>query len=564
MAGPYYGAQWENDRSQPVNILQMFTSIVGRNLIAKNPKCSLSTFNQSAKPTVHAMQDWFNRQTRKIRLDTALKRWVMNAFCSMGVLKVALATPSDAANSQWRLKAGDPFVANVDNDDFVFDHHARDIEEASFYGHRTRVPTETLKATYGKKAKDIGPSEDKLYNLEGDERISVIGRGMWGDTIEYEDMTDVWEFYLPRHRVVVTVLDNYLTGATDESGNASPDYRARALSVKKWIGPDSGPYHFLNFLTVPGNALGKGPLQDVWDLHQSINNIYRKLIRTAHDYKSVTTYSRAADGDAQRLKDVMHGGIVPVDHPESIVPMEMNRISNELFLLGETLIQRASWCSGNLETMGGLSPQGKTARQEQILNQNSAGGVADMFGSVVEGTSEVCEALLWFYHHHPTKEMKIDFALNGLPNHGIVRTIRPEQRHALSWEDLDLKVDPYSLTHKTPEQRMQNLVSVVKGVLLPMLPMAAQQGVAFDMKHFLSLLAEFSDEPNLQDILSFQQPVTEGSQPSAPGIHGEKEPSEQIRHSVSERTEQGDMKNLRSTLLGVNQGGKPETNGVLT
>src|SRR5207253_775171 len=135
-------------------------------------------------------------------------------------------------------------------------------------GHRYRAPLEVIRNSkiYSKGRKDLSPSTDTAYNLEGDERISMIGRTYLGmDSEEFEDFVDLWEVYLPRHRMVLTLIDDQLTGASKTGmTNGSP---ADALRAQHWLGPETGPYHLLSYGMVPGNAMPKAPIMDLIDLH---------------------------------------------------------------------------------------------------------------------------------------------------------------------------------------------------------------------------------------------------------------------------------------------------------
>lgn len=123
----------------PINLLALYVSIVQRSLVAKTPRVMLSTFQFANKPSVDAMQTWVNKEMEDMHIARTLQRWVVDALFSIGIIKVALATPSDAAKYQWNLQGGQPFAMPVDLDDFVYDMHARDWDEVSFIGHRYRA-----------------------------------------------------------------------------------------------------------------------------------------------------------------------------------------------------------------------------------------------------------------------------------------------------------------------------------------------------------------------------------------------------------------------------------------
>lgn len=585
-SGPYWGAEYGTHRKQPINLLGLYISIVARSLVAKNPRTMLSTFNRMAKPAVSAMQAAVNRDIEKMKFDKVLKRIVYDGLFNMGIGKVSLASPGDAALKSWGIQSGQPYMDSVDFDDWVHDTHTRNLSDAGYMGHRVRIPRDEVLKFYKRTEDELPAQPDKMYNLEGDERISLLGRGMYGDHDEYEDFIDVWEIYLPRQGVVVTLSDDAILHSENQEAG---DYRARALKVQKWIGPYCGPYHFLGFIHVPGNAMPKGPAQDAYDLHDAINNIFRKLIRQAQRSKKVTLYGKDNPEDAQVIKKANDGDLVGVSQPERIKEVIMGGPDQQLFMLGNDLMQRAFMMLGNLATLGGLSPEAQTAHQEQILDKNSGSMLSDMQDAVIAFTSKMIESYCWFVHHHPTHVMKVDHKLAGAPDIAITRHVGPAnlpihpvtgQRWSPddgvgfsltrdhSFEDMEVKIDPYSLAHQTPGQRLAGLNEIVQKIFMPMAQQAQQQGLAFNFEAYLKKVAEYMDQPDISDILATQEtPLDDakGQSDNGPQAPGGDQTTTHVRENVPQRTMQGDSLNLRNALAGVNPGGDPraQSNGVM-
>lgn len=544
----------------PVNLISMYVNIVGRNLVAKNPRVMLSTFLKEHQPTVNAMESWANGAIEQMRLANTLQRVVIDALFSVGICKVALATPADAASYAWSLRAGQPFAARVDLDDFVYDIHARDFEEVAYIGHRFRVPLSSIRDSqlYDNSRKELSASLDPLFNLEGDERINVLGRGMYGDMQEFEDMVDLWEVYLPRHKLVITIADDHLTGPAVGTG-------AKPLRVQRWIGPDTGPYHILGMMTIPGNCMPKAPIMDLMDLHEGANRAYRKLMRTIDRFKELTGYRDPEDADRIRTTD--DGMFVKLSDPKSITPIvQSGQTIQQLMLVADLLKQLFSWQSGNLEMLGGLGIQSPTATQDKMLNENSSRVLTDMQDRTVNFTADVLDALCWYWHHDPYGVMT---ATHKTVASEIIRRVGPERRQQIPYEAMRVKVDPYSLQHSTPQKRMAALNQVVTQVIIPMMPLLQQQGSMFDVNAFLKKIAKYMDMPDLSEIMTISAPPlpeTGGSGPGA-GANTPRMPTqtqrEYTRNNVPMRTERGDSQNLRNALQGVNPGGNPAaTNGM--
>lgn len=548
--------------SVPVNMIAMYVSIVGRSLIAKNPRVMLSTFQRELKPTVSAMQAWANKEIERIDLANTLQRVVVDALFSLGICKVALATPADAASVSWNIRGGEPFAQRVDLDDFVFDTHARDFSEVAFIGHRFRVPLEVVRdgAIYNKKVREkLTASEDPTYNAEGDERISRIGRGDGhGDRTEFEDLVDLWEVYLPRHRLVLTIPDDHLDGGASDGAYGIGE----ALREQNWLGPEQGPYHLLSLGTVPGNAMPKAPIPDLIDLHEALNRTMRKSIRTIDRIKELLLFQGSNDSDADRINQASDGEAVRNDNPDRIknVVFSGTALAN-LLTMAQTLNQTFSRQAGNLDIMGGLAPQSGTASQDRMLDQNSSRSIVDMQERVIGYVEKLLKGLMWYAWNDPIKTQRSQHSV-GVAE--ITREVTPQMRAQGRFEDLDIRVDPYSLQHQTPQTRLAALNQVIQSIVIPMMPILQQQGVMFDVNAYLSKVAQYLDAPDLSDVLTIVEPPSPDAAPSSdkPPMPGKTERT-YTRENVPMRTERGDTMNALNALRGVNPGGNPNGNGAV-
>lgn len=560
MVRQYVGQHWSEEGTServPVNQISLYCQIVGRSLIAKNPRVLLSTFNSAAKPTVSAMQDWCNEAIEEMDLASTLQRVVLDALFSVGIAKVALATPVDAARTGWDLAGGEPFVERVDLDDFVFDVHARDFAEVTFIGHRFRAPLDAVKSGkyFSKGRRELEPDWDEPFNKEGDERINMLGQTfMAGYVEEFVPHVTLWEVYLPHERVVLTLHDNWMQGAKG-------DEYVKPLREQDWLGPDTGPYHLLGYSWVPGNPMPKGPIQDLYDLHDATNRLYRKLIRQAERQKSNTLYPRSAAEDATKVKDADDGEMVAVDQPDKIIEVSRGGPNQQNFVMADHLFQRFMLMAGNLEAAGGLAPQAKTLGQDELLQKAATAGVADMQDRTVRYTACVLKALCWYWHHHPQRVMRTRYQVPGLPDVGITRHVTPAQRQQVAWEDLQLMVDPYSMQSATPASRVQGIFSVLQQIA-PFMPFVQQQGIIPDMKALLEMLGKYLDLPELGEILDIQEPQQDEGDIQTPDGTGK--PANTTRRyervSGSNRSQQNQHQELIQAMKG---GMGPQQNGMV-
>lgn len=565
MVRQYVGARYSEDgapNAVPVNLLALYISIVGRNLIAKTPRFMLSTFNREARPIVRALETYGNREMERMQAAATMQRVVVDSLFSIGIAKVALATPSDAAQFSWRLTAGEPFLDDVDLDDFVFDAHARNFDEVSFIGHRYRVPLDTVRDSklYTKARKELTESRDEPYNLEGDERISRIGMGYWEmQTEEFEPHVDLWEVYLPRHRAVITLADEWLSGGPAADGD-------EGLRMQRYIGPETGPYAIQCMMNVPGNIMPKAPLQDLVDLHESTNRSFRKVMRTVDRIKEWTAVQGGATEDGERAMSVNDGEIVSVDNPANVhTIVSGGQAVQQVLAIATVFRDLFSYQGGNLEVAGGLSPQAKTAHQEQILNQNAGGGIQDMQDKTVTFVSSVISKLAWYWHHHPASTYTAPYSVRGLKSIQHIRSITPDQRQAVPFSEIALEVDPYSLAHKTPQSRLKAINEVIQTIYLPLAQIAQQQGVSLDLNAYFEKAAQYMDEPDIDEILTIRRPPPQnggspGGSSEGPGMPAQTERT-YTRQNMPGSTRQASDRNLVTSLLGIDTGGTPSANG---
>lgn len=542
----------------PINTINQYCQVYGRSLVAKNPRAMLSTFNRKAKPTVNAMQKWVNDQIEEMDLATTLRRITVDAFYWMGICKVALGTPADAARFAWNLNAGEAFAEVVDPDNFVCSTGSADFSQLEYAGHRIRVPLDVVKSSkdYNKSRKKLEAMQDAAYNQDGDERISMIGRTWYGhQTTQFRDWVDLWEIYIPHERMILTL-------AADQIAGVSGINTDEALREQQWIGDGTGPYKFLGFGTAPGQLMPLAPIPNIMENHLFLNRTMRKMMRETDRVKNLLFVQGGADADGNRVMEADDGDIVRIDNPDKMVPASMGGADQRLVMMFELLRQEQNKLSGNVELVAGLDAGSKTATQDKMLNQNAGLTVSDMQGTTVEFTARVIKSLCWYWHHDPYKVMQTTWAAKGVPDISINRKVTPRDRMQVPWEDLDIKCDPYSLQHQTPQMRLQALDHTVMNIIIPMVPLMQQQGLGFDISAYLQMRAQYGDMPDLPDLVTIQEPPqtdtkSGAEQGGAPG------PQDRTvtRENIPMRTQQGDAMNRRNQAMGVNPGGNAASAG---
>jgi len=555
----YVGIHWSENGAadkQPINLIHNYVSVVGKSLIAKNPRVMLSVMKGEHKPVVSAMQDWCNKQIQKVEFANTEQRIVHDSLFSLGIGKVCLASPAMSSLTGWNVSAGEPSAMRVDLDDFVYDVHARDFTEVGYIGHRYRVPIDVVKDSkiYNKSRKKLQPSTDSSYNAQGDERISMLGRTYYASNDEeYEDFVELWELYLPRHRRVITL-------AADSMGEGEYEWDEPLLD-QPWIGPYCGPYYPLGMGTVPGNAMPLAPIMNLIDLHDATNRLWRKIIRQGERQKEVLMVAGGALEDGSRIQQAKDGDIIRNDNPAMAQAMSFGSPNQANFQLAQELQKKFSGQAGNLDLLSGTGPQAKTATQDKLLNENAGRQVEDMQQTVVKHTSDMLKALCWYWHHDPRNVMKTEWSLPGNTGISIERQVTPPDRQQVSFEDMEIRVDPYSLQYQSPQMRLQMLNQTIQTIVLPMMPILQQQGVSFDVQAYLAKVAEYGDMPDLPEIVKYVAPP----ETDAPTGEMSMKPGETTRNYVrkseagSQADQQNDLSNDLSAGATQDQSNQPMT-----
>lgn len=566
------GAHYSEDaayKSTPINLMSLYERTISRSLISKNPRYRIQTYDVRARHVVSAQQDSLNEEVQRMNLAEAGREAVISALYGFGAVVCALADPADAGLRGWTIEAGMPFVEQIDRDDIVYDIHAKKLSQMEYIGWRRRIPTDIARKMY--KRSDIEATEDPMFNLEGDERISMIGRGYYSDR-EASDHTTVWTIYLPRHRKIVDMIGDSVTGHSPESMDPDNIYgkgNRRCLRESKFVGPPWGPVIWLGYDWISGNAIPRGPIHDIYDLHLAVNNMARKLINQSHDTKRVTM--TMDENDIQRINDTPDGYSCKVNDPKSTMQVVLNEPLQSIAQLMDTFINRASWLAGNLELLGGLAPQAKTLGQDKLNSQSSSAGVADMQESTDRFMAEIGRSLLWYQHHHPTRITKSHYRVPAAPEIGMTRRTWPNNpeihgnvpgRNVRNhdWEDLSLEIAPYSLRTRSPDMQLQFLGQVIQQ-MQPFAQLLMQQGHQFNVEKWLEIQAKYGDAPEIQELWQVGEiPDAMKGDAASPEVGAPpNQPTENIRRSLG-----GDSQQAREALLSNaaargagNQNGQP-------
>lgn len=539
----------------PLNLLQLAAQIYLRQLIPRAPRAMVGSRNPQLKPLAAGMEAWMNHASDAMGLGVSLRITVLNALFSMGIMKVGEAMTDQEVVSGTNQYVGQPFAEPVDLDDWVHDITAKRYEQGAYAGNRYRVELDWAKGNvlFDKTERDKLTAQTRFaYNERGDARSTTLSQSTMQNYDEYADHVELWDIWLPRERLVLTLP--YNESIQGGFGSSKP------LRVVEWQGPDAGPYHLLSFADVPNNVMPAAPLQSLQDLHDLVNVMWRKLGAQAMRQKSIVGVMGSATDDAERITKSSDGDAVRVDFPDRVRELNWGGIQQENLIAADAVKNIFVYMAGNLDTLGGLSPQAATATQDEMLNKNASAQIAEMQDRTVSFSKEVMRSLFHWWYTNPVLTYSANRQVAGMD---IPIQISPQDRQQ-RFEDLDFDVDPYSMQHDTPQARLRNVVQTLQTLVLPALPQIMQQGGQLQWGEVLKILSKLGNMPELEEIIKMGPPpevqgaqaMAQGNAPTAPPVTSRTN----VRINRPMGTRQGQSDTMAQLLAG---GGSPQQAGTM-
>lgn len=493
----------------PVNSMELAASIYTYKLASGVPQAMVTTEYRRLRPHAEMLRMALDYLCNGIDLHETIEEVVLDAIFGFGIVKVGI-------NAATNLKGfsddgGQPFAERVSQDDFVFDTTAESWKKCQFVGNRFTVDAEAARKS--KLYKNLDKIDLAGYGTtlrSGDRPASDLSTDRSAqDASKYRERFIFWEIWLPYERKIVT-MDEGLE---------------HVLKEQDWTGPDDGPYIILRFGKVPGNICPLAPAA-VWaDMHMFIQRVWHKICNQADRQKTLTAFAGGSKEDAERVRNGQDGETIHVQDIRNVQEVRYGGPDAQMLALATGLDPVFSRIAGNLDVAGGLSPMGQTATQDAILNQNSGTRFEKMADSVTLFVGRIMKHLAWWMWTDPY----IDLPLAKRIGKTVELEVSFNQRQkAGDFMDYAIKVSPYSMTRKTPQQTLQALTQIFQMFIQPYMELAMQQGIELDLHELFRYVARLADIPELNGILTYGDPIV---QPPDGGIEIEKPPT----HSVYER-----------------------------
>lgn len=494
LVGRHYGVNGAKERV-PLNYVRMQTTILSRNLVSRSPRAMIETKDPALRAIARGTQIWASHLFDEINLEKTLLRWNVEAIIyPIGLLKVSSGWGM-APDGQPDLMR--PKVDNVDAERAFWDMKATRWDRLQYIGHFTTIPKSAMRGEGWdeERAAKLVPQPHNQTDEMGTEKTETLSQDGPHMGMDLYDDIECVEVFLPREGM--TAILPIVGGTIDH----------RPLYVMPWLGPMTdvgcGPFHPLGFDEVPGNLLPSPAVHAIFDLHEAINIIARKLLNQAKRQKDNLLVQEAFRDEGKRVGETPDGGMVGVTQPDAFKQVSWNGPNAQNMGALQYFLHELNKHGGNLEILSGAGVQAPTATQEELLNTNSSKLVQFMQQESLSRTRELMRAVCW-YEWHSRRKLNFPMPVEGMPGHAIPWAISPEERYGggdSKFGRMQFAVHPYSMRPITPETRIAQWSKLWNEVIMPAAPILAQMGYVPDVGAFAKYIAEQMDLPNFDEIV---------------------------------------------------------------
>lgn len=513
--GYHYGDTGASNRT-PVNYINQAGRIYRRALTADRPQIIMRPRNVEHVAKADMCERATNILIKSNRLGREIGLIVFDALINTGFARVGPSTLSWpngmlSSFSRGRATSGRPIVRHIDMGDMIIDMDAKRFDECTFMGNRYDVALEWAKnnPAFNAKARRQLSSGDTKPNRDeqGSEHLQILGRRRSSPDDAFVETVTLQDIWVPELGVIVTL-------AEDQDGETP------ALMEQQWPWGmnERPPYRWLSFDQIPSNLFGVGPLLTLYDLHRAQNVIASKLIRQAERQKTFVAVERSGKEDAEGLLRVQDGEVYAFDSPQSIGEKRLGGPDSPSFAIFQQFAALISHMGGNLDSIGGLSPQADTLGQEQLMYGAATSSIRDLQERAIEFVTEVCSDMAWYVWTDPEIEFSLTYRLPNV-RRPLSMVFTPEDRFG-DFDDFEIDIDVFSMQSRTPNE-IAGQISQLFGQAVQWSPMLAQQGKAPDFAAYFNLMAKRIGLPELNQLLIDQNTQAQAAEGGVQGQGGE-------------------------------------------
>ena len=487
----------ENGARHPVpfNLLELAVTIYTQRLTGGRPQALMTTEHRGLYPANAKLQRGTNHLLGEIKFGDTLADAVQGGFFSpFGIIKTGLDQHGPPVEYKGYLHdVMQPFADSVLFSNWVHDMTAGVDEKSQFEGDRYTIEIDDAKDRWdGPGMKDLQTVRDRGgYDEDRTEDLSQSENRFQREY--YREITEAWDIWDWKENRVIS-----LAAGDTHDATVTGEY----LGVIDWDGPESGPYNKLRFTRVRGNIAGLPPVA-VWkDMHDLANNIMRKLERQAQRQKTVYGVRPGGESDGVTAMQAGDGQMVKLQDPKNVATLSFPGIDPQLLAMLIQVKNHASWLGGNLDALGGLSPQADTLGQDRLLNASSSQRIIKMQTATQDFVVDVMRKLSEYLYTDP---FIISNQTKRYGNIQVPVTWTPQDREA-DFLSYNIKLEPHSLQYRSPSEKLEIIKNTMIQLIIPFSQQLQAQGISLDFEALFGIVGDYANLPELNEILVYSNP----------------------------------------------------------
>lgn len=493
MVGQWYGQEATRE-PVPLNLIEEAIGIYSRLMAARAPGVvvkSPHSLDRRLATESYLLKRGIEAANKEMQLREEFEMVAKDALLSVGIVQVGANPAVENLRGMYR-KGGSPFVERIGLQDFAQDMTAKRRSQRAWIANRYRLPFDLVKDNklYGRKTHRLKPTEAKDDDLARDGTLDVesLSRGRaWLEP--YREYIDVWDVYLTDIKTIITI-------PASEEG-----FEDEELDSYVWTGLEGGPYRELDFNTVPDQLMPLAPANLWLDLHNVANRLLNKIIDQAQRQKTVGVYAPGAGDDAKRLVEAEDGEMIRSDRPEATREARFGGADTMNLATFLQIKQLFSDAAGNLDLLGGISPQSETATQDQILNANASRRAEHMIEQFERFAKVVVTDVGFILYSDPQRDVLLQLE-SGFDDRTVSFHWRAADRVGDFFQH-NIDIVPFSTRDKTPAQTIDIMLRTVReAVALAQI----NPNFTIDTQYLFDKIAEYSNTPEVAKMIRFREP----------------------------------------------------------
>lgn len=254
----------------------------------------------------------------------------------------------------------------------------------------------------------------------------------------------------------------------------------RGVQLRKprpYYGSKRGPYSLYGCYPVPDVALPLSPLVATAGQSEELNAYARAAQKSASEYRRIVLVDAGNETLKQKLSTAKDSMVIPVKGliKDAIIPVELGGITAQQVQILGMLRERLNRASGLSDAARGNTSSGATATADSIAAESSATKHAFVKQQFEDGVRDT----LMKVAEHMYYDDQIVFPLGEEALKDFPDMMEPGFQggmhmdgSGLTFEDLELEIDPYSMPFMTDGLMQQRLMGQVEliGNLAPIMP----------------------------------------------------------------------------------------------